>query len=210
MKNFLVGFYILSAITLIGMLASCGSSTTGKSTVTGWRYNDPKSGGFEVSPYQGQATGPGLVFIEGGRFTMGNVEQDVTYDENNTPRTVTVSSFYMDQTEVANVHYREYLFWLQRTFGADFPEVYRRALPDTNCWRSDLAYNEPYVLYYLRHPAYRYYPVVGVSWVQATEFCKWRTDRVNENILITQGVLSKNPNQVNEDNFNTESYLVGQ
>jgi len=210
MKKFLLGFYVFGTVSVIAILSSCSSSNSGKSSATGWQYNDPKNGGFEVKPYFGQATGPGLVFIEGGRFTMGNVEQNVTYDNDNTPRTVTVSSFYMDQTEVSNVNYLEYLYWLQRTFGADFPEVYRRALPDTNCWRSDLAYNEPFVQYYLRHPAYRYYPVVGVSWVQATEYCKWRTDRVNENILITQGVLSKNPNQVNEDNYNTEAYLVGQ
>jgi formylglycine-generating enzyme required for sulfatase activity len=37
---------------------------------------------------------------------------------------------------------------------------------------------------YLRHPAYaRSYPVVGVNWIQAVEFSKWRTDRVNEAIL---------------------------
>ncbi len=47
-----------------------------------------------------QQTGPGLVLIEGGRFTMGQVTQDVLFDWNNKPRTVTVSSFYMDETEI--------------------------------------------------------------------------------------------------------------
>jgi formylglycine-generating enzyme required for sulfatase activity len=41
----------------------------------------------------------------------------------------------------------------------------------------------------LRHPSYRDYPVVGVSWLQANDFCKWRTDRVNEAILVREGII---------------------
>lgn len=188
-------------------IASCGRE---KSDITGWNYNDPRNGGFEVVDYPGQETGPNLVLIQGGTFVMGNTEEDVMREFHNIPRRVTVSSFYMDETEVANVHYREYLYWLQRVFGDDYPEVYRRALPDTLVWRDELAYNEPYVDYYFRHPAYNFYPVVGVNWLQAVEFCKWRTDRVNEQILVDRGILELNPNQLNEDNFNTEAYLLGQ
>ena len=99
---------------------------------------------------------------------------------------------------------------LQRVYGADYPEVYKKALPDTLVWRNPTSYNEPFVDNYLRHPSYQNYPVVGVSWVQANEYCAWRTDRVNEQILIDKGILKVNPNQVNEDNFNTEAYLAGQ
>ena len=69
----------------------------------------------------------------------------------------------MDETEVTNFMYLEYLYWLERVYSADYPEVYRKALPDTLVWRSKLGYNEPYVEFYLRHPAYRDYPVVGVK-----------------------------------------------
>jgi formylglycine-generating enzyme len=188
-------------------LSSCGKET---SPTTGWAYNDPRTGGFEVKPYQEQETGPGLVFIEGGTFVMGRTEQDVMFDWNNQPRRVTVSSFYMDETEVRNIDYVEYLYWLGRVFGETYPEVLRKALPDTLVWRERLAYNEPYVYNYLRHPAYRDYPVVGVSWVQANDYAAWRTDRVNEMILIREGILDWNPDQLNEDNFNTEAYLAGQ
>jgi gliding motility-associated lipoprotein GldJ len=166
-------------------------------------------GGFEVQFGYEQETGPGLIFIEGGTFTMGRVEQDLIYQWNNVPRRITVSSFYMDQTEIRNVDYREYLFWISRVF-IDYPEVYRKALPDTLVWRRPMAYNEPYVMYYFRHPAYNDYPVVGVNWLQATDFCSWRTDRVNEGILIREGILNPDPNQLGEENFNTDAYLAGQ
>jgi formylglycine-generating enzyme required for sulfatase activity len=91
------------------------------------------------------------------------------------------------------------------------------------------------VEYYFRYPAYRDYPVVGVSWIQANDFCKWRTDRVNEYILVEQGIIKwhfadkdvdggdlgtlgpltnkKSADKFQnapENMFNTESYLAGQ
>jgi len=185
-----------------------GGGDPNVSTSTGWEYNNPDNGGFEVALGADQQTGPGLVLIEGGRFTMGQVQQDVMFDWNNKPRAVTVSSFYMDETEVKNVDYREYLFWLRRVY-QDYPEVFRRALPDTLVWRSPLGFNDPYVQYYFRHPSYNTYPVVGVSWVKANDFCLWRTDRVNEQLLINEGELNPDPNQLNDKNFNTEAYLAG-
>jgi len=134
----------------------------------------------------------------------------VTYEWNNVARRVTVSSFYMDETEISNLEYREYLFWLQRVYGETYPEVPRRALPDTLVWREELSYNEPLVETYFRHPAFMDYPVVGVNWNQAVEYCKWRTDRVNEAILIKKGILNVNPDQKDADNFVTDAYLVGQ
>lgn len=190
------------------LLSSCGGTQSTSST-TGWEYNSPDNGGFEVIMEYEQETGPGLVMIQGGTFKMGRSEQDINYQWDNVPRRVTVETFYIDETEIKNVDYREYLHWISRVF-IDYPEVYRSALPDTLVWRSRLAYNEPLVEYYFRHPAYNEYPVVGVSWKQANDYCQWRTDRVNENLLIREGILQMDPNQVGEANFNTEAYLAGQ
>lgn len=198
-----------SFLLLLGVIvSSCGSSE--RSSTTGWKYNETKWGGFEKLDYEGQVTGPNLVLIEGGTVTMGTTEQDVTFDWDAVPRRVTVSSFYMDETEVSNIDYREYLYWLKRVFGESYPEVYLKALPDTLVWREELSYNEPFVETYFRHPSYDEYPVVGVNWLQANEYCKWRTDRVNEMLLIERGILNPNTEQKDEDNFNTEAYLVGQ
>lgn len=198
-----------SALAVLGLFAaSCGKKQS--SDTTGWNLNDPKWGGFEKRDYEGQATGPNLVLIEGGTFTMGLTDQDVSFEWNNVPRRVTVSSFYMDETEVTNHQYKEYLYWLRKRYGDSYPEVLRNALPDTLVWREELAYNEPFVETYFRHPAYDEYPVVGVNWLQASEYCKWRTDRVNEMVLIKRGVLNMDLEGKDENTFNTEAYLVGQ
>jgi gliding motility-associated lipoprotein GldJ len=197
---------LISAAILSVAIASCSRDV---SSTTGWDYNNPKQGGFEKVPFIDQETGPGLMLIEGGTFTMGQVEDDVMHDYNNRPARVTVSSFYMDQTEITNFQWCEYLYWISRAYET-YPQVYRNALPDTLCWRSPLAFMEKYVDYYLRHPAYRDYPVVGVSWLQANDFCKWRTDRVNEYILIREGVLGFDVEASDNETFNTDSYIVGQ
>lgn len=199
--------YACLALTATLFFSACNKKE--KSSATGWNYNDPKWGGFTVAENKNQITGPNLVLVEGGSFMMGITEQDVTYEYNNIPRRVTVSSFYMDETEVANVHYREYTYWTERTFGAEHPEIVKATLPDTLCWREELAFNEPYVTSYFRFPAFDFYPVVGVTWTQAKDYSKWRSDRVNEMLLIKNGYLEFNENQVNNDNFNTEAYMAG-
>jgi gliding motility-associated lipoprotein GldJ len=213
-KNFLI---LLSSTVL---LASCKSGglfkkKAEKSDVTGWNYNDKNMGGYQVAKTKEQGNGPGLVFVQGGTFTMGQTEEDVMGDWNNIPRRVTVPSFYIDRTEVANVHYREYIHWLSRIFDVEADENNKKildaALPDTLVWRSELSYNEPLVEYYFRHPGFNEYPVVGVSWRQAYDFCLWRSDRVNEGILMDKGYVAKQgiQGQQQENNFTTKSYLLG-
>ncbi|MBM3435020.1 MAG: gliding motility lipoprotein GldJ [Bacteroidetes bacterium] len=203
-------FSFLTFALLAGSVVFLSSCKKQKSATTGWEYNNPKNGGFEVAEYAGQMTGPGLVLIQGGTYTMGMNVEDPMYNWDSPEKRVTIKTFYMDETEVANLDYLEYLYWINRVFGTDYPEVYRKALPDTLVWRDRLAYNEPMVELYLRHPAYHYYPVVGVSWKQATDYCSWRTDRVNEMLLVERGILDLDPDQLNENNFNTEAYLAGQ
>lgn len=202
-------FIFLTLLFLVSCSLFKKKGDANTSSTTGWKYNDPDNGGFEVALGAEQETGPGLVMIEGGRFTMGQITQDVFFDWNNKPRTVTVSSFYMDETEIKNVDYREYLYWLRRVY-TDFPQVYKNSLPDTLVWRSPMGFNDPYVQNYFRHPSYNNYPVVGVNWLKANDYCGWRSDRVNEQLLVDFGELSPNPEQLNADNFNTEAYLARQ
>jgi gliding motility-associated lipoprotein GldJ len=190
--------------------ASCSKKSTSKNSSrgTGWGVDNKK-----VSRSKKQEAGPGLVFVEGGTFTMGKVQDDVMHDWNNTPTQQHVQSFYMDETEVTNSMYLEYLDWLKNVFPPTeeiYKYIYEGASPDTLVWRNRLGYNETMTNNYLRHPAYASYPVVGVNWVQAVEFSQWRTDRVNEAILEKKGYLKKNAKTQDvtaESLFSTETYF---
>jgi formylglycine-generating enzyme len=87
-------------------------------------------------------------------------------------RMVSMYSFYMYDHEITN---GEYVFYLNQLLKSGDKTAWLNALPDTLCWRKNMTYCEPYVEYYLRHPAYMSYPVVGVSYDQSLRFCEWLT-----------------------------------
>ncbi len=229
MKNYnlIISLIIISIISF-----SCSSTQQGpksgknaSSSKTGWHYNNKDFGGFEVNlKYKGfDSPVPGMSFIEGGTFMMGQTEENIMQDGSSTrPRAVTVTSYWMDQTEVTNVEYREYTDWMKLVFAgsgdggnsreSEYYIVYERSLPDTTVWRSKYGYNEPMVENYFRHPAYNNYPVVGVSWEQAMAYCEWRTDRVNEKRLCEElGIkfekYKTDFKDTEETFFSTERYL---
>jgi len=207
---------VVLALTIGFTGCSKKGSSKGGSSATGWKIND-KKGGFQFNDkFKKQETPPGMIPIEGGTYTMGKVQDDVMHDWNNSPNQQHVQSFYMDETEVTNKSYAEYLYWVKSVFPPteeNYKNIYNGAIPDTLVWRNRLGYNETMTNNYLRHPAYANYPVVGVNWIQASEFCKWRTNRVNENILERSGYLKKD-NKVSlgtdvkgESSFDTEAYI---
>ncbi len=208
--------YLVSVITIFSvlLLSSCANNKQ-MSNTTGWNYNDRKEGSFYVRSAKDQRLAPGLVFIQGGSFTMGQTQEDVMHFWNNIPRKITVNSFMIDKYEISNLNYREYTHWVGNVFGtADMGNVVTASMPDTTCWRRALAYNEPMVQLYFSHPAYNNYPVVGVTWRQAHDYAIWRTDRVNEKALINAGyqksnVIKQEMNGGGQNNFNTQSYLMG-
>ncbi|MFH4963889.1 gliding motility lipoprotein GldJ [Gaetbulibacter sp. M235] len=210
-----LAFKTLLVLTLILATVGCKKSSSSKnsSRATGWQINN-REGGFQYNTnFQEQETSPGLVFVEGGTFTKGRVQDDVMHDWNNTPNQQHVQSFYMDETEVTNIMYLEYLDWIKRVYpptDENFRAIYNGALPDTLVWRNRLGYNEVMTENYLRHPGYAEYPVVGVSWIQAVEYANWRSDRVNELNLEKAGYLKRDARitDVNaESNFNTDTYI---
>lgn len=209
-----LAFKLFITLVMASLFVSCNKTRDYKnsSRATGWKMN-AKEGGFQYDPKaKEQETGPGLIFVEGGTFTMGRVQDDPMHDWNNSPNQQHVQSFYMDETEVTNLMYLEYLDWLKRVFPPTdeiYRKIYEGALPDTLVWRNRLGFNEVMTNNYLRHPAYAEYPTVGVSWVQAVEFSNWRTDRVNEMVLETNGITSRNARYDVEpgETFNTETYL---
>lgn len=274
---------VLYLSALVAILSSCGSTSTGELTGV-----EDRKKYFEPEPF-------GMVFVPQGSFNMGPSDQDVAWAQNNLSKTVTIDAFWMDETEITNNEYRQFVFWvrdsiMRRMLGEqieDFvitedekgnpiepallnwetkidpedeeqttilnelylpdqerfyhrKEIDTRKLmyeyywvdlkqaasknnrynfdtkqysgvvmnnrgekvevtnrssfvfqdvinvyPDTLCWVADFSYsfNEPYTTMYFWHPAYDNYPVVGVSWKQATAFSIWRTQYLNDALM---------------------------
>lgn len=96
------------------------------------------------------------------------------------PGTVKINdSLFIDNTELTNMAWLEYEMDTRQKYGASSPQ-HLAVLPDSTVWTKALSYNQPYVTYYYRHPAYRQYPVVGISYEQALGYCKWRTEKVKQ------------------------------
>ncbi len=203
---------IIFSLALLFSFESCNkspfSNNKNVSSATGWAINS-KKGGFQYNTnFKGQETPPNMVLIEGGTYTKGRVQDDPMKDWNNSPNQQHVQSFYMDQTEVTNIMYLEYLDWIKRNRNYD---VYLGALPDTLVWRNKLGYAEDMVNNYFRSPAYGNYPVVGVNWIQASEYSEWRSDRYQELILEKEGYIvrdAKIDSVNNNSTFNIDTYVI--
>lgn len=286
-----ISLYILLAL----IIWSCGSNDQGElvGVRSASKWNSEK-------PF-------GMTLIPGGSFTMGKQSEDVAGSLSTPTRTVTVRPFYMDETEITNSEYKEFVFWVRdsivrtqlalyselmsaggtpvpgledyqflnidetkmtpyqkymmNTYGSlgdlnsptqgkmlnwdtdiiwnvnEFPsEEYTEVMidsifmpiedsfegrrminvdklqfkyywldqesaarnkgerrnfikqevvkvyPDTTVWVRDYnySYNDPMHQDYFYHQAYNDYPVVGVTWMQAKAFCRWRTKKKND------------------------------
>ena len=203
---------ILFSIVILFSFESCNksqfSNNRNVSSATGWAINS-KKGGFQYNTnFKGQVAPPNMVLVDGGTYTKGRVQDDPMRDWNNSANQQHVQSFYMDRTEVTNVMYLEYLDWLKRNRD---DSVYNGALPDTLVWRNKLGYAEDMVNNYLRNPAYANYPVVGVKWIQATEYAEWRSDRYQELILEREGYIvrdAKLDSVNNASTFSSDTYVM--
>jgi sulfatase modifying factor 1 len=158
----------------------------GPTVISNTKTKDSKSielAAKKIDPFEDMVT------VRGGTFNMGmNTEEGESRQWNNPYHRVTVSSFRIDKYEVSNKKYRDYTHWLEKS-GQQNAALAKAALPDTTVWREALAYNEPMVEAYFRAKAYNDYPVVGVSWIQARNYCRWRTDRANENLLFSYNLI---------------------
>ena len=91
--------FLYSFILLI--LAGCGSGNKGE--LTGVTNREKW---YQSDPY-------GMVFIPAGSFNMGPSDQDVPYAVTSQGKSVTVPAFYMDNTEITNNEYRQFVYWVR-------------------------------------------------------------------------------------------------
>ncbi len=145
--------------------------TNGEITATG------RKGWKQPTPF-------GMVLVPSGSFVMGQADEDIAATQINMNRQVTISSFYMDDAEISNHEYRQYVNALLAdsvsTLGEE--EIMAKYYPDTTVWKNDFTYHngDPMLEHYYGHPAFDTYPVVGVSWIAANHFCKWRTNTLDD------------------------------
>ena len=93
---------LLSSIALVFLLTSCGSKSRSKGELVGVQGKK----WYPEKPY-------GMELIPRGSFIMGKAEEDQAKVQNAPTRTVTVRSFYMDDTEITNSEYRQFVEWVK-------------------------------------------------------------------------------------------------
>lgn len=254
-------FYVIALAVIAVLSSGCGRGTGGELV------------GVKTKKVPTKTIPLGMVYIPAGTFVMGQTDQDITFAQIAQNKQVTVQAFYMDETEITNSEYRQFVNWVRdsiaikdhlqdpkffikpkkgaaadaggpqyidwkkagdvwsnkkgnagnatklqamyyqgddRIFDRNELDVrllkynfavmkFREAAnfrgdktrsrsdnilrdtvaiyPDTLVWLSDFAYaqNEPLTQGYFSHPAFKNYPVVGVTWRQARAFTVWRT-----------------------------------
>lgn len=125
----------------------------------------------------------GMVVCPSGTFHMGQADEDVPQTFINQNRQITIGGFYMDDTEITNNEYRQFIEVIINdsidVLGEDY--VMNELYPDTAVWVDDFTHHmgDPMMEYYYMHPAFDDYPVVGVDWEAAHYFCEWRTNYMN-------------------------------
>ena len=159
------------------------SATTGGA----FSFQENDSTNFFVSKRAEQIPGPNLKFIQGGRTVLGSQEEDVMAFRDNLERTVSIANFYMDETEITNNDYREFLFYMKKNVSAD---SLLKLEPSEAVWTSAMSFNDLYQSYYFRFPGFNFYPVAGVSWKQASVYGKWRTEFVQDLVRKERGIDS--------------------
>lgn len=183
-------FFCFIIVIVLSVLA-CSDRTNR----VGWDFSDPQSGGFQETPNVEQETPPDMILIAGGDYLIKT--------EGSGLDSIHVDPFYISKYEETNEQYMAYLNYL-RVFYED--SVYYAALPDTMVW--DDVYIPPVKTDqlkrgYLRGEIFKSFPVVGLTPAQVEKYAIWKTDRINESILIREGVRSEH----SADPFSTQQHL---
>lgn len=180
-KSSILGMVLLATAFLQG----CGLFGGGGNAMEGELI------GVQGREWEAQVVPYGMTVVPSGTFHMGQADEDITSSKINLNKQVTIGGFFMDDTEITNNEYRQFITnilgedggeQVDSTFNMTPEEIMDRLYPDTTVWMTDFTHHmgDPLVQYYYMHPAFDDYPVVGVNWFAAKEFCKWRTAYLNK------------------------------
>ena len=90
-----------ASIFIVSILFACspyngGGDLTGTRKARKW---------FEPQPY-------GMVLIPTGSLNIGNNDEDITWSMAASTKTVSIPAFWMDETEITNDEYRQFVAWV--------------------------------------------------------------------------------------------------
>lgn len=152
-----------------------------------------------------------LIIILTGCDVFQPVTQNTYTERFALPGTIEVADgLYMDYSEINNLDWKEYLYWLDRIHGKESTQ-YKSALPDTNVWlQQDDSCWSVFTKLFFWNPAFNYSPVVGISQQQAMAYAQWRSDRVFENLLYRLNHLNLKISQDSNNYFSIAKYYNGE
>ncbi|OYW19681.1 MAG: gliding motility-associated lipoprotein [Sphingobacteriales bacterium 12-47-4] len=113
MKNPIYLFFALVAMIL---LSSCG--ILGKKKKSGALPNDGQVYGIAPGSKYTLPRPPGMVYIPQGTFHMGPSDEDPSYSFSARNRSISISGFWMDATEITNNEYRQFVWWVRDSVAA--------------------------------------------------------------------------------------------
>jgi formylglycine-generating enzyme len=118
------GLFLPAFAGLAIAMSSCGGGVTGGGDLVG--VPDREAWGQTV-PF-------GMVVCPSGTFHMGQADENIAHTQANLNRQITIGGFYMDDTEITNNEYRQYVTAILEdsldVWGEEF--VYNNVYPDTS------------------------------------------------------------------------------
>ena len=109
MKNRL--FFFIAGIAIVSASSSC--KMLGGKNKSGSLPKDGQVHGVEPGKRSGIARPFGMIYINPGTFHMGPNDEDVTYALTARNKSVSISGFWMDATEITNNEYRQFTNWVK-------------------------------------------------------------------------------------------------
>ena len=108
--------YAFLTVACMAMLSSCG--ILGKKNKGGSLPNDGQLHGIAPGNRYSLPKPPGMVYIPQGTFHMGPSDEDPAYAFSTRNRSISISGFWMDATEITNNEYRQFVYWVRDSVAA--------------------------------------------------------------------------------------------
>src|SRR6187431_522658 len=104
-------FYVIAVIAITTSVSSC--KMLGKNKNTSSVPNDGQLHGVAPGARWNLKKPPGMVYVPPGTFHMGPSDEDINYAYTARNKSVSISGFWMDATEITNNEYRQFVFWVR-------------------------------------------------------------------------------------------------